>query len=222
MSTAKHRSIRKVLSVTKSVSQIGALTVSVVDVVWCAVLAETARTIKTDHIMVTSYVGGLKAQGIEGFHMSKAVSLNKKNPMASNFFTEGHGTRLDGRIAKARGIASRRYILQTPSLSKGVQGEVVYFNTRSGEGMLRCSALNAEFFVYACNVLGRKTWYPETACVNLIEGSVVTFDLADMGTHMTPTNVTGGVVDAEKWASLDQSKLAFKCDEQGKAVNGLF
>ncbi len=31
-----------------------------------------------------------------------------------------------------------------------------------------------------------------------------------------------GIFDEDKWNSLDQNSLAFRCDDSGKALNGLF
>lgn len=73
--------------------------------------------------------------------------------------------------------------------------------------------------IYACNIPGKKTWFAETACVFYVEGQIIDFDIKEGG-FIVPT--TPGIFDAEKWNSLDQDRLAFKCDENGKAINGLF
>jgi hypothetical protein len=218
MSTSKHRSFRKVLSVETSMQKIGPLTVKVTSVLWCAVNEVTARTIKTDHIMMTSYVGSRKHSGIDSI-WCRPVSLNRKNPMSSKCFVE-LGQNYFARAAKdSTSQASRRFILATPSLSKNVKGVVSWFDKI--EGMIKTDL--GLFSVYACNIVGAKTWYPETACMYLVEGETVEFDLSDMGEFLTPSKVRGSVYfDSAKWNSLDQSKLAFKCNDQGEALNGLF
>ena len=76
--------------------------------------------------------------------------------------------------------------------------------------------------VYSCNIKGAKTCFPETACMYLEKGDQVTVDLVG-DIHQIFVNVTsGGRFDAEKWASLDQSKLAFKKNEDGEILSGLF
>lgn len=76
--------------------------------------------------------------------------------------------------------------------------------------------------VYSCNIKGAKTCYSETACMNLERDQTVTLDITGDIHQLFACVTEGGTFDAEKWASLDQSRLAFKCDETGKAINGLF
>ncbi len=78
------------------------------------------------------------------------------------------------------------------------------------------------FWIYACNIPGKKTWYQDTACVYYDNGQEVEvrFDIQYGATFCV--GVTPGTVNEEKWASLDQSRLAFKCDESGKPTTGLF
>ena len=77
--------------------------------------------------------------------------------------------------------------------------------------------------IYACNINGKKTWYPKTACVYYTEGQEVDVELKVFSNFKLFVNgLTPGHFDSERWNSLDQSRLAFKCDENGKAINGLF
>lgn len=77
--------------------------------------------------------------------------------------------------------------------------------------------------IYACNIQGKKTWYPETACVYYTEGQEVDVELSVFsGFKLFVNGLTPGYFDEAKWNALDKSRLAFKCDEDGKAVNGLF
>lgn len=98
---------------------------------------------------------------------------------------------------------------------------VLWFNRNSGEGMIRgLDGCEGTAFLFACNIPGKKTWYPETACVYYVEGEVIDITVTEEGRFIAP--ITPGIFDKEKWDKLDQSKLAFKCDNNGKALNGLF
>lgn len=98
---------------------------------------------------------------------------------------------------------------------------VLFFDRSRGEGMIKgldgCSGIRE---IYACNIPGKKTWYPETACVFYIEGEIIDITVTNEGRFIVPT--TPGIFDKEKWNKLDQTKLAFKCDDSGKAINGFF
>lgn len=77
--------------------------------------------------------------------------------------------------------------------------------------------------IYACNIAGKRTWYPETACVSYTEGQQIDVRLdVFAGGKLFVVGLTQGTFDADQWARLDQDKLAFKCNEQGEAINGLF
>jgi hypothetical protein len=77
--------------------------------------------------------------------------------------------------------------------------------------------------IYACNISGKRTWYNEMACVFYTKGQVVDVQLKVFpGPHLIVCGLTPGHFDSEKWNSLDQSRLAFKCNENGEAINGLF
>lgn len=80
----------------------------------------------------------------------------------------------------------------------------------------------ATFWMFACNLPGKKTWYEDTACVYYDKGQEVEVMLNLQYGATFCVGVTAGTVNEEKWASLDQSKLAFKCNEEGQAVTGLF
>ena len=103
---------------------------------------------------------------------------------------------------------------------KGVKAKVRWWDESRGEGCVDFEGMPLS--VYGCNIRGAKTGYPETACMNLVEGSEVTGDLFDFGNHVSLVNIIGGIFDEGKWNSLDQSRLAFKKDENGNFINGLF
>ena len=104
-------------------------------------------------------------------------------------------------------------------MKKTIECVVIYFNRCSGEGTVRAIADGSTAEIYACNIKGKKTWYPETACVYYCEGQVVQVHQDD---NKFILGITPGEFDAEKWASLDQDRLAFKCNDEGEAINGLF
>lgn len=91
------------------------------------------------------------------------------------------------------------------------------------EFLARVEGLEHLQVIYACNIKGTKTWYESTACVYYKEGEVVDVELKVFHDFKTfVCGLTPGHFDAEKWARLDKDRLAFKCDENGKALNGLF
>jgi hypothetical protein len=101
-----------------------------------------------------------------------------------------------------------------------IKVEVVFFDRRDGEGLVRCLSSRNVAPIYACNIPGKKTWYAETACVYYNEGDIVEVTQDEETGFII--GVTPGIFDENKWASLDQNKLAFKCDQNGDAINGLF
>lgn len=96
---------------------------------------------------------------------------------------------------------------------------VLWFNRQSGEGWVQSLEDRSGNYIYACNIKGKRTWYESTACVYYAEGEIVNIEVDENGFLI---GHTPGIFDSEKWNKLDQSRLAFKCDEQGKAINGLF
>ena len=109
--------------------------------------------------------------------------------------------RFDGAIFKARVVFWR-----------GSKGTIEGLN---GEG---------RFWLHSCNVKGARTWYPETACMllkidDIIDAEIKVFYGPD---GCIAVSHTPGTLDVERWASLDKSKLAFKCDDDGALVSGLF
>lgn len=105
---------------------------------------------------------------------------------------------------------------------KTFEATVAWFNRSLGRGCV-VEADGTWHILYACNIEGKKTWFSETACIYVNEGDVLTCKLEHL-TSREPicVSLTRGTVDEEKWASLDQSRLAFRCNDKGKAVSGLF
>jgi hypothetical protein len=102
------------------------------------------------------------------------------------------------------------------------KARVVFFNKGQGVGLVQGIGENEDVAIeiYACNIRGKKTWYPETACVFYDKGQEIEIEV-DTSSKLAIGH-TQGTLDVEKWDSLDQSRLAFKCNDQGEAINGLF
>lgn len=101
------------------------------------------------------------------------------------------------------------------------KAEVLFFDGMEG----RIRGLNGEgdHRLYACNIPGAKTWYPETACVYHTKGQIIDAELRIFyGSGALAVSHTPGTLDVEKWSSLDQTKLAFKVGEDGELETGLF
>jgi hypothetical protein len=209
MSQLKHRSYRKVLDISKMTVTLGTLNIPCKIIVYCIPESQNSRSMKVSRINVAVYIG-LKHRGHSGWYFKKEVSINIKNPLDSKIFK---GMALKGLVQEAYSGALKEYL----TTLKNYTGIVRWFDKNSGEGMIKCDVTDRIYMVYACNLIGRKTWYAETACVYLNEGDKVTFNLNGDFVVDIP-----GIFDAEKWNKLDQSKLAFKCNDEGQAINGLF
>lgn len=92
------------------------------------------------------------------------------------------------------------------------------FDKTRGQGYLTL-ADGSLYIIYASNMKGKKTWCPETACVFYEPGQKIKYKIEH---DRFVIGLTPAHVDHDKWNSLDQSRLAFKCNENGKAINGLF
>lgn len=216
MSKAFHKSFRKVLSVRTYNMTTGSLTMRCRDVVWCIVNSETSRTLKTTHIGFSTFIGN--ERGVEAYMDSKSVSLNKKNPIDSKFFQDNESL-IKRRFEKSRGEAAKDYLISKYKNTQ-LEAKVSWFSYDTG--YVKIESLDLLLPVYACNIKGAKTWYEQTACTFLKKDETVLVQLIDLG-HMS-VKVVGGSIhfDQAKWDSLDQAKLAFKCNENGKATSGLF
>lgn len=101
------------------------------------------------------------------------------------------------------------------------QFKVRWFDKRDGEGMVSGEA--GTFYINAAGIPGKKTWYGSTACVFYTEGQIIEAEIVeehDRGGYLRL--ITPGTFDQVKWDSLDHDRLAFRCDENGNALNGLF
>ena len=202
-----------------------AFTVDVRYIVTVLVTGETKTTLKVDRVLVRAYVNGsLKLSGLECRYTGckhkrdgwrrQDLSISKKRNKALNKISSEF--KLDQLKRDASNYAIREYFYSLPEMD----GIVSWFS--GDRGRIAIPSLGTSFDVYACNIKGAKTWYPNTACMYLNKGDKVKVQLVALE-HGPSCQVTeGGHFDSEKWASLDHDRLAFKCDENGNAINGLF
>lgn len=106
------------------------------------------------------------------------------------------------------------------STQKRIKAVVKWFDRRDGECSVRGLNDEGTFRIYACSIPGKKTWYPETACVYYNEGDEIEIEPLDEPPYAKA--ITPGIFDEAKWNSLDHDRLAFRCDENGEALCGLF
>lgn len=99
--------------------------------------------------------------------------------------------------------------------------EVLSWDHSRGEGLVRLADGSARD-IYACNLPGRKTLYPETACVFYMPGETVQVKLDIHYTRTFVLGVSQAYIDNEKWDRIKDQPLAFRCDDEGRAVTGLF
>ena len=105
------------------------------------------------------------------------------------------------------------------------KGTVLWFEKSIGEGIIRDNESQITHRVYACNIVGAKTGYPHTACMYLENGQQVEFALTGDPYIDGPCgagNITNGIFDAEHWDRIKGEKLAFRKNDNGEFINGLF
>ncbi len=164
----KHKAKRKILNKSDDVMKNDFGTYRVKQVVWCIVQEENSKSIYTDHIGITTYVDGVKNQGIAAWMSKKPMRLSKKDPdleflkhMRNDSFTEAFYNSLRGTRT----------------------GKVRYFNESSGEGAIRDSATGITVAAYACNIKGANNAHPHLVTnKTLKEGDNVIFTLGDYHT----------------------------------------
>jgi len=103
------------------------------------------------------------------------------------------------------------------------KAKILYFDKMSGEGMVELIGEQTPcLIIHACNIKGKKTWFPKTACVYYEKDQIVDVRV-EWDDYVTfVIGLTPGHFDKEAWDSLDQDKLAFKCNSDGEATSGLF
>ncbi len=191
-------------------------------VYWCFLDSETKTTLKTAYICKSVYIKNKKSQGLDVRSFKKPVSIKKSGIMqALRDLDLKHNWGFIGSThAEALKDAYRAYILNTPALSKNIDAEVLSFDKNRGSGLVRIQG--GVYDVYACNIEGKKTWYPETACMYLNKSDTVKVNLTGAYFKLFVNVIQGGIFDSDKWDRLDQDKLAFKVNAVGTLKNGLF
>lgn len=96
----------------------------------------------------------------------------------------------------------------------------MWFDKLAGDGVARSLDGQGTYRISACGIPGKKTWYDHTACVFYEKGAEIELELLDEPPYARC--LTPGVFDKAKWDGLDHDRLAFRCDEDGKALCGLF
>lgn len=98
---------------------------------------------------------------------------------------------------------------------------VNWFDNTRGLGVVTLNN-GTDSVIYACNIKGKKTWYPETACVYYTKGQTVDVEIECIGHKSFAKGLTEGTLDVEGWDRIKDKDLAFRCNKVGEAVTGLF
>ncbi len=97
------------------------------------------------------------------------------------------------------------------------KGEVRWFDRSSGHGVIRDIETDESIRVYACNIIGSKSWFEHLACMYLEDGALVEFEHSDCGAN----KVTNGVFDQDQWDRIKNNNHSFTENAQGE-FGGLF
>ena len=81
-------------------------------------------------------------------------------------------------------------------MNKALKATVLWFDRINGAGLIRLGGRSE--WIYACNIKGHKTWYPETACVYYLAGQVIECHV-DTGFVIGDTE---GTFDETKWENI--------------------
>jgi len=108
------------------------------------------------------------------------------------------------------------------NIDKPLIGSVRFFNKSKGSGYVYIESLDLNIEIFASNIQGKKTWFPETACVSYEENEIIECHLSGSYNHLLLVGDTVGQLDVGHWELIKDSGLAFKCDSEGKALNGIF
>lgn len=105
-------------------------------------------------------------------------------------------------------------------MNNTIKAKVMWFDKRDGGGVARSLDGQNVYRISAAGIPGKKTWYPHTACVFYTNGQEIELELLDEAPYAKC--LTLGTFDHAKWNELDHDRLAFRCDENGKLLCGLF
>lgn len=125
-------------------------------------------------------------------------------------------------------VKKRTYDYKPPELDQPdivFKAKVMFFDRRDGEGIIQGlpgEAYEGNFHIFACNIPGKKTWFSHTACVYYKKGTIVDVKLTQVGSDWFCVGFIPGIFDEAKWNQLHHDSLAFRCDENGNAITGLF
>jgi len=104
------------------------------------------------------------------------------------------------------------------------KAKVRLFDKLTGEGIVRLTSgqhQDLSLTIYACNIEGKKTWFPETACVYYDKNQEIEVEVKWDKYKTFVIGLTPGTLDQEAWDNIKGQNLAFRCDEDGEAVTGL-
>lgn len=89
---------------------------------------------------------------------------------------------------------------------KVFKAQVISFDRSRGIALLDGLDTAGVLHLYACNIPGKKTWFPETACVYHDKGEVIEVELIFADAFSTPILVshTPGIVDEVKWNEIKE------------------
>lgn len=170
MSQAKHKSYRKVLAIHKTTWKQGLVNVPVTHVVWCIVSRATSKSVYSEHLAVSTYVGGYKFNGITARMPRKASRVDLKNVEANEY--------ISAMLERNDGFneAALRYLAREGE-SKRFAGKVK-FCTSSGFGMLTCEQNGLDFHFYVCNFTTANSPYAELVTnITVKQGDYLSFSL---------------------------------------------
>lgn len=217
------RKILKIENIRTTVN--GTERVHAMKVVWWGFIESgTKTTYRLSQLSCSVYLDR-KFKGTDSRFYSRCISYYSKSGKALSVpkkdFTKA--TKLDPKTLKRmqQEAFSEAYTRFRSSL-KNLKGTVRWFDRIRGEGFIRIPELGTSVVVYACNLKGAKTGFPETACTYLVEGEDVVVDYVHESCGAIIKENTQGIhSDKDQWDSLDQNKLAFKCDDDGNFINDL-
>lgn len=165
---------------------------------------ETSRSIKTEHYGVIINIVGKHRGSVAARSFRKPIALTKSKLLS--YFDE------------IRGEAEYRAF--TIGIDKQeFDAEVSWFNPVEGTGYVYMPKLKWKMPIFACNISGKRSWWPEHACVSYERGQKVRVRFVDP--HFIE-GITPGTFNDPQFQAQDRSRMSFCVDTEGKLVNGLF
>lgn len=153
MSTAKHKSFRKVIQIERFEKTEGSLTFPVTIVTWIIVERENSKSYFTRHLGTTVYVGpGSKNSGVQAYMMTKEFRVAKNLKGCEPYES------LRDRVTRAYSHAFFSYL---GSIGGDRTGKVIWYDETRGDGMLQDSETGINLHFYACNFKDADSVYPE-------------------------------------------------------------